>query len=90
MLSLGLTNNEMELRFSEFFTSYEMELETHGHVHIENQLGLVGYDVVYYTCMHELLFSELFTSYEMELETHGHVQTRNQLGFLEHHFACLH
>ena len=21
------------------FTSYEMELETHGHAHIENQLG---------------------------------------------------
>ena len=36
MLSLGLTNNEMELGFSELFTSYEMELETHGHVHIEN------------------------------------------------------
>ena len=39
MLSLGLTSYEMELGFSDLFTSYEMELETHGHVHIENQLG---------------------------------------------------
>ena len=39
MLSLGLTSCEKELGFSEQFTSYEMELETHGHVHIENQLG---------------------------------------------------
>ena len=29
----------MELGFNEFFTSYEMELETHGHVQIGNQLG---------------------------------------------------
>ena len=29
----------MELGFSELFTSYEMELETHGHVQIEIQLG---------------------------------------------------
>ena len=35
MLSLGLTFYEMELGFSEIFTTYEMELETHGHVHIE-------------------------------------------------------
>ena len=39
MLSLGLTSNEMELGFSEIFTSHEIELETHGPVHIENQLG---------------------------------------------------
>ena len=39
MLSLGLTNNEMKIGFSELFTSYEMELETNGHVHIGNQLG---------------------------------------------------
>ena len=39
MLSLGLTSYDLELGFSELFTSYEMELETHGHVHIENQLG---------------------------------------------------
>ena len=39
MLSLGLTNNEMELGFSELFTSYETELQTHGHVQIGNQLG---------------------------------------------------
>ena len=45
MLSLALTSYDMELGFSELFTSYEMELEKHGHVHIENQLGFVGYDV---------------------------------------------
>ena len=39
MLSLGLASNEMELGFIELFTSYEMELETHGHVKIGNQLG---------------------------------------------------
>ena len=42
MISLGLTSYEMELLFSDIFTSYEIELETHGHVHIENQLGFVG------------------------------------------------
>ena len=35
MLSLGLTSNEIELGFSDLFTSYEMELETHVHVQIE-------------------------------------------------------
>ena len=35
MLSLGLTIYDMELRFSDLFTSYEMELETHVHVQIE-------------------------------------------------------
>ena len=45
MLSIGLKIYDMELWFSELFTSYEMELETHWHVHIENQLGFVGYDV---------------------------------------------
>ena len=39
MLSLGLKNNEMELGFNGFFTSYERELETHVHVQIGNQLG---------------------------------------------------
>ena len=29
----------MELGFYDIFTSYEMELETHVHVQIENQLG---------------------------------------------------
>ena len=29
----------MELGFSDLFTSYEMEIETHVHVQIENQLG---------------------------------------------------
>ena len=39
MLSLGLRIYDMELGFSEQFTSYDMELETHGHVQIGNQLG---------------------------------------------------
>ena len=39
MLSLGLTSYEMELGFSDLFTSYEMEVETHVHEKIENQLG---------------------------------------------------
>ena len=39
MLSLGLTNNDMELGFSDLFTSYETKLETHGHVQIGNLLG---------------------------------------------------
>ena len=29
----------MELGFCDLFTSYEMELETHVHVQIKNQLG---------------------------------------------------
>ena len=29
----------MELGFCDLFTSYEMEVETHVHVQIENQLG---------------------------------------------------
>ena len=32
MLSLGLRSYEMELGFSDLFTNYEMELETHVHV----------------------------------------------------------
>ena len=39
MLSLGLTIYDMELGFSDLFTSYDMELETHVHVQIEKQLG---------------------------------------------------
>ena len=39
MLSLGLTSYDTELGFSEQFTSYETEIETHGHVQIRNQLG---------------------------------------------------
>ena len=46
MLSLGLISYEMELGFSGLFTSYEMELETHGHVHIENQLRLYEHQFV--------------------------------------------
>ena len=39
MLSLGLRSYEMELGFCDLFTSNEMELETHVHVQIENQIG---------------------------------------------------
>ena len=39
MISLGLKNNEMELGFSDLFTSYEMDVETHVYEQIENQLG---------------------------------------------------
>ena len=41
-----------------------MELETHVHVQIENQLGLRSYEM-------KLGFYDLFTSYEMELEWYG-------------------
>ena len=49
MLSLGLRSYEMELGFSDLFTSYEMELETHVHVQIENQLG---FDELQIACYH--------------------------------------
>ena len=39
MLSLWFTSYEMELGFTNLFTTYEVELETHVHVHIEKQLG---------------------------------------------------
>ena len=39
MLSLGLRSYDIELGFRDLFTSYDMELETHVHVQIENQLG---------------------------------------------------
>ena len=48
MLSLGLTSYDMELGFNDLFTSYEMELETYGHVHIENQLGFHEHQIACY------------------------------------------
>ena len=39
MLELGLRSYEMEVGFCDPFTSYEMEVEIHVHVQIENQLG---------------------------------------------------
>ena len=48
MLSLWLTSYEMELWFNYHFTSYEMELETRGHVHIENQLGFHEHQIACY------------------------------------------
>ena len=35
-------------RFSDIFTSYEMELETHVHVHIANQLGFHEHQIADY------------------------------------------
>ena len=49
MLSLGLTRYDMEIWFSDLFTSYEMELETHGHAQIGKKLGFHEYQI---TCYH--------------------------------------
>ena len=38
MLELGFRSYEMEIGFCDLFTSYDMEVETHVHVQIENQL----------------------------------------------------
>ena len=43
-----IENNEIELGFSELFTSYETELEIHGHVQIENQLGFHEHQFAWY------------------------------------------
>ena len=48
MPSLWLTSYEMELGFSDLFTSYAMELETRVHVQIENQLWLHELHIAYY------------------------------------------
>ena len=48
MLSLGLKSYDMELWFSDLFTSDQMELETHVHVHIENQLGFYEHQIACY------------------------------------------
>ena len=37
----------MEIGFSDLFTSYEMELETHVHVQIEKQLGLHEHQIAW-------------------------------------------
>ena len=39
MLELGLRSYEIEIGLCDLLTSYEMELQTHIHVQIENQLG---------------------------------------------------
>ena len=38
----------MELGFYDHFTSYEMEVETHVHVQIENQLGFLELQIACY------------------------------------------
>ena len=48
MLSLGLTSYDMELGFSDLFTSYKMELETHGHAQIGKQLGFPEHHIAFY------------------------------------------
>ena len=48
MLSLGSTSYDMELGFSDLFTIYEMEVETHGHVHIEKQLVFHEHQIACY------------------------------------------
>ena len=73
--------------------SYEMELETHVHVQIENQLGfhelkIACYNQALRSYDMEVGFYDLFTSYDMEVETHVHVQIENQLGFHELEIAC--
>ena len=72
-----------------------MEIETHVHEKIENQLGFQSttnymLSLGFASYWMELGFSDLFTSYEMELETHVHVQIEKQLGFHEHQIACYH
>ena len=39
MLEIGLRSYDMEPGLCDLFTNYEMELKTHVHVQIENQLG---------------------------------------------------
>ena len=48
MLSVGLGSYDMELWFSDLFTSYEMELEKHAHVNIENKLGFHEHQIACY------------------------------------------
>ena len=48
MLSLWLTSYEMELGFSDLFTSYELEVETHGHAQIGKELGFHEHKIAYY------------------------------------------
>ena len=38
----------MELAFYDLFKSYEMELETHVHVQIENNQGFMNYKIASY------------------------------------------
>ena len=48
MLSLGLKSYEIELGFSDIFTSYDMEIETHGHAQIGKQLGIHEHQIECY------------------------------------------
>ena len=39
---------EIQVGFCDLFTSYQMELETHVHVQIENQLGFHELQIAWY------------------------------------------
>ena len=60
MLSLRLTSYEMELGFSDLFTSYEMELETHVHV----WYGVVHVIMVWYV---ELVWYGMLVWYDVSM-----------------------
>ena len=62
----------MELGLLDLFTSYEMELETHVHVKVENQLAF-----------HELQLHAITRVEKLWDETNLNVQIENQLGFCE-------
>ena len=48
MLSLALTSYEMELGFSDHFTSYDMELEIHERVQIGKKLRFHEHKIACY------------------------------------------
>ena len=62
----------MELRLCDLFKSYEMEVETHVHVQIQNQLGFHELQIACYnygwikSYEMEIWIYELLASYEME------------------------
>ena len=55
MLELGLRSYKMELGFCDLFISYEMEVETHVHVQIENYLGFYELELHGITRVEKLL-----------------------------------
>ena len=60
MLSLGLTSYDMEIWFSDLFTSYERELETHVHV----WYGVVNVIMVKYV---ELVWYGMLVWYDVSM-----------------------
>ena len=47
-ITMELTSYERELGFNDLFTSYEMEIETHGHVQIGKKLGFLEHQIACY------------------------------------------